>query len=253
MPQHGQPYRIPGGDIAYQGKHHWDTQKKLMRQNLMEGGVTAEEADKLVAKIVVLTRNSGNIPRGHPDENIPGEAPEDDIIQAQQGYGGPPMPSLPNVEEEEDLRAGVGMGGEMLGDEPPASRSMASQFFGPPSSPRIEEPSLMSSVFDNADAVDSILGMGELDRQMATAEGLRDKEGPQGRGGIGTRNIYVAANPLSHIASGVSKYRAKKDIKRLAIEQKDARKALISILRNKDEDEVKEAPMMNLPSTGGMI
>ncbi len=79
--------------------------------------------------------------------------------------------------------------------------------------------------------------MGDLDRQMATAEGLRDKEGPQGRGGIGTRNIYVAANPLSHIASGVSKYRAKKDITRLADEQKDARKALIDLLRgNKDEE-----------------
>jgi hypothetical protein len=55
-------------------------------------------------------------------------------------------------------------------------------------------------------------------------------------------NTYVAASPLSHLASGVEKYRAKKDIKRLREEEKEGNRTMLELLRGaekkveKDED-----------------
>lgn len=44
--------------------------------------------------------------------------------------------------------------------------------------------------------------------QAATAKALRGKAGPEGRS---HGDVYVAANPLEHIASGIEKYRAGED------------------------------------------
>jgi len=205
----------------YEGNYHWNKQKEAMLNSLLQQGVPMDRAQAQVAKIAQIQADAGNIPAGHPDSIS-------DVMQASVGVPEPPAqlsgPSTPSVPPPPQASGPMG---------PPATAQQAPSIAAP-SSPGIAEPSAgMGSVFDNADAVDSILGMGGIDRQMAQAEALRDKAGPQGRGGLGTRNTYVAANPLEHISSGVEKYRAKKDIKRLDVESKDARKALIELLRNR--------------------
>lgn len=50
----------------------------------------------------------------------------------------------------------------------------------------------------------------ELRRQMSRADAIRGQQGPQGATAGG---IYVAANPLQHLAHGINQYRAGKDYK----------------------------------------
>lgn len=50
----------------------------------------------------------------------------------------------------------------------------------------------------------------ELRRQMQRADALRSQQGPQGATAGG---IYVAANPLEHLAHGIGQYRANRDYK----------------------------------------
>jgi hypothetical protein len=84
------------------------------------------------------------------------------------------------------------------------------------------------------EGMDSLMGMSGIDEQRAHAQALRDAEGPKGIGGIGRMNTYVAASPLSHLASGVSKYRAKKDLKKLRGKEDEGNRTLIDALfRNK--------------------
>ena len=100
---------------------------------------------------------------------------------------------------------------------------------GPPSSP----PAAGSqSIYDRLgpEGLETLLGQKSLDDQMSQAAALRDAEGPEG---MYTKNMYVAANPLSHLASGVEKYRARKDVKRLRDEEKEGLKVVIDMLRNK--------------------
>lgn len=52
----------------------------------------------------------------------------------------------------------------------------------------------------------------DIKQQMATAQGIRDREGPQGRG---MGRIYQAANPLEHIADFMQKRKAAGEIKDL--------------------------------------
>ena len=59
--------------------------------------------------------------------------------------------------------------------------------------------------------------MTENSRQMALAEGLRDRPAPEGRE---AGRAYVAANPLEHLSAGIDKYRAIKDLKNLKGERK---------------------------------
>lgn len=100
----------------------------------------------------------------------------------------------------------------------------------PPSPAQAPEAGSPTSIFDNPDAVDSVLGMGELNRQMAQAEALRDSSGPEGRY-VANGKIYVAGNPLEHLSTGLKRYKGHKDTKRIATEQQDAKKALIDLLR----------------------
>ena len=103
---------------------------------------------------------------------------------------------------------------------------------GPPQTPGIAPPPQAGydSPFNNPEAVSSILGMGELNRQMSTAEGLRDTEGASGRYTSGGR-MFTQANPLEHLAVGLRRYKGGKDTKRIAGEQKDAKQAFIDLLR----------------------
>lgn len=50
----------------------------------------------------------------------------------------------------------------------------------------------------------------DLGAQMVQAQALRDAPGPEGTRAGG---MYIAASPLEHLTSGVSKYRAGKDLK----------------------------------------
>tara|TARA_R110000824_G_scaffold175624_1_gene354288 strand:- start:6518 stop:6979 length:462 start_codon:yes stop_codon:yes gene_type:complete len=52
---------------------------------------------------------------------------------------------------------------------------------------------------------------GTLGGQLATAEALRTAPGPEGRR---TRGGYVAASGLEHLASGIGKYQANKEVKK---------------------------------------
>tara|TARA_R110002051_G_scaffold325625_1_gene429512 strand:- start:18600 stop:19052 length:453 start_codon:yes stop_codon:yes gene_type:complete len=52
---------------------------------------------------------------------------------------------------------------------------------------------------------------GTLEGQLATAEALRTAPGPEGRE---TRGGYVAASGLEHLASGIGKYQANKEVKK---------------------------------------
>ena len=152
-----------------------------------------------------------------------------DTLSAQEGYGGPPQP---DIGADPGYRAGVGPGGEMLGDlapgEPDPTMMAGAPEAGAGTGASEGAPSAGFYDVMGADGMEQLLGMRALDSQISHAESLRDKEGPQG---MHTRATYVAANPLSHLASGVEKYRAKKDVKRLRGEEKDSLREISRILR----------------------
>jgi small-conductance mechanosensitive channel len=58
----------------------------------------------------------------------------------------------------------------------------------------------------------------ELASQMKQAQALRSRQAPQGRE-VG--NVYVAANPLEHLASGIERYKAGKQVKELQAQSAD--------------------------------
>ncbi len=100
-------------------------------------------------------------------------------------------------------------------------------------------PGAGESIYDRLgpEGLEMLLAQGGIDEQRDQAMLLRNQEGPQGIGGIGRMNTYVAANPLAHLASGVEKHRAKKDIKRLREEEKEGNRTIIDLLRDKLSDE----------------
>lgn len=105
------------------------------------------------------------------------------------------------------------------------------------SSPSSEAPgSSPPSIFDNPEAVEAVLGMGGRNREMDYAEGMRSMEQPGGRY-VSNGRVYVASNPLEHIAPVVGKYKGTKKIKELEKEQMGAKQAIIDALREKKDDE----------------
>jgi len=61
--------------------------------------------------------------------------------------------------------------------------------------------------------------MSTAESDMTRADAVRQGEGPRGRYAGG---MYVAANPLEHIASGMQKYQANKDFKTAQTARGDA-------------------------------
>ena len=59
---------------------------------------------------------------------------------------------------------------------------------------------------------------GMLGEQMEMANQLRNAEGPQGRE---TRGGYTAANPLEHLASGMQRVKAAKDLEQYKARQQE--------------------------------
>lgn len=71
--------------------------------------------------------------------------------------------------------------------------------------------------------IDAILGLGtgedqaaQLEQQLAVAQGIRGRSGPEGRGYGG---IYTAASPLEHAAYAWQGIQAGKDAEKLNAEQ----------------------------------
>lgn len=99
----------------------------------------------------------------------------------------------------------------------------------PAATPEEEQADLLTRL--GPEGLEMLLDQGGIDEQREQAMYLRNKEGPQGVRGIGRMNTYVAANPLAHLTSGVEKYRAKNDIKRLRGEEKEGNRTIIDLLR----------------------
>lgn len=60
----------------------------------------------------------------------------------------------------------------------------------------------------------------DMDLQMIQAQKLRNTESPQGQ--LAGR-VYVAANPLEHLAAGIDKYQGAKQMKKLYGQNRDMR------------------------------
>lgn len=84
----------------------------------------------------------------------------------------------------------------------------------------------------------------QLEKDMARATALRDKEGPRGRH---TRNnIFRAANPLEHLASGIDKYQGRQDVASAKEDQERIR-----ALRGEEWPAMMAAQFQGAPTTEG--
>lgn len=94
--------------------------------------------------------------------------------------------------------------------------------------------------------LNAILGLGtaederaQLEQQMAVAQGLRSRQGPEGRGYGG---IYTAASPLEHATHAWQGIKAGQEAEKLSAEQKalmeretDARKRFFEAMMLKQQ------------------
>lgn len=78
-------------------------------------------------------------------------------------------------------------------------------------------------------------GMGDLGKQRAAAEAMRDTADAEGRT-VNRGRTFVAASPLEHLVVGAKRYKGKKDVKKIGEKQTKGRKSLIDLLRNKEDD-----------------
>ena len=130
---------------------------------------------------------------------------------------------------------------EVRGDPQAADPMVSDQAAGdvspsstdPAATPEAEQMGLLERL--GPEGFEILLNQGGIDEQRDQAMYLRNKEGPQGLSGVGRMNTFVAANPLAHLASGVEKHRAKKDIKRLRDEEKEGNRTMLELLRNADK------------------
>lgn len=82
-----------------------------------------------------------------------------------------------------------------------------------------------------------IAGMGDLDRQLAMAEQLRDTPALEGRY-INQGRTYVADSPIAHAVRGARIHVGRKRAKRIGEEQTAGRRTIIDLLRNRREPEI---------------
>lgn len=156
--------------------------------------------------------------------------PAADVLQAQENPGMPITP--PTMPQVEQTAPQVAAKPPSVAPAPTPAEQQAQSSPSPEPAPGSAPPSIL----DNPEAVDAVLGMGGRNREMDYAEGMRSMDQPGGRYVSGGR-VYVASNPLEHIAPVVGKYKGTKMIKGLEKEQTAAKKALIDALREKKEDE----------------
>lgn len=89
---------------------------------------------------------------------------------------------------------------------------------------------------------DQFAGMGDLDRQMQVAEGLRGTADAEGQT-VNNGRTFVAANPLEHAVVGAKRWKGAKDAKRLGGEQTKGRRSFVDLLRNKGKTPLKDTLM----------
>ena len=203
-------------------------QVMMMEQKLLGQGVPPEDIPKYMAQVKQAEGLKSKMAMTDGLPIGPG-----DTLTAQQNPAYPVQsPQMPaQAAQVSDQAAGA------VSPSSPA----------PAATPEAQQASMWDRL--GADGMETLLNQGGIDEQRTQAEYLRNKEGPTGIGGIGRMNTYVAANPLSHLASGVEKYRAKKDIKRLREEEKAGNRTIIEILRNA-EKKVDEEPDPEGPGFG---
>ena len=197
-------------------------QDMLMRQKLIAQGVPPEQIDQIMAQIKQAESLKEKIAMA---EGLP--IGSSDTLSALDNEAVPiAEPEIPQVVDGGAPAAGAGTAASTSPSSAPAAGST-------------------ESIYDRLgpEGLEMLLNQGSIDDQMAQAQYLRNKEGPKGLSGIGKHNSYVAANPLSHLVSGIEKYRAKKDIKRLREEEKEGNRTIIDLLRGaiSDDDEEDDA------------
>jgi len=82
-----------------------------------------------------------------------------------------------------------------------------------------------------------IAGMGDLDRQMAQAEAMRDTAALEGRY-VNQGRTYVADSPLAHAVRGAKIFKGAKGAKRIGEEQTAGRRTVIDLLRNRNRNPI---------------
>ncbi len=82
------------------------------------------------------------------------------------------------------------------------------------------------------DQLGQLSGMGDLDRQMAQAEAMRDTAALEGRY-VNQGRTYVADSPLAHAVRGAKIFKGQKGAKRIGGEQTEGRRTVIDLLRNR--------------------
>jgi hypothetical protein len=209
---------------ALSGRGEWwespVLQDELMKQKLIQQGRSPEEIDQIMAQVKLA-------------EGLKAKSDMTDPIAPMDTLTAQDNPALPVAPPQAPAQAPPQVSDQAAGAVSPSSPA-------PAATPEERQASLMDRL--GPEGLELLLNQGGIDEQREQAMYLRNKEGPQGLRGIGRMNTYVAASPLSHLASGVEKYRAKKDIKRLREEEKEGNRTMLELLRGaekkveKDED-----------------
>lgn len=182
--------------------------------------------------------------RGNPNQRIP--------MQQRASMGGMPMPESPMPSATPVAQsAPVAPAGpvnpqqvRVAGASPMGSpKPQAPGVAGPPMTPQgppmppqgPPSPSRPApGVFDSLDdeTAQSLMGLGDKERQMKYAEMLRDQDAPLGMH-VNQGRTYVAGNPLAHAASAYGKFKGKRDADRIGGEQTEGRMKILDLLRGR--------------------
>ena len=139
---------------------------------------------------------------------------------APPNLGPGPGAALPGAMGQPTGPAGTG-GGAGGGMAPTAKPPLAGAE-GPP------------SIYEgmSEEQLSQMAGMGDLDRQLAQAETMRDQENLKGRY-INPGRTYVGDSPIAHAVRGWGIYKGRKEAERLGGEQTEGRRTFIDLLRNR--------------------
>jgi len=199
----------------------WDSptiQDQLVRQELISKGVPANMIEGIMRQVAQAKGLKDKQSLGSDLSAIMNPIGPEDTLQAQENMAFDPSIPDPSMPAQVSDQA--------AGDVSPSSTD-------PAATPEAEQMGLLERL--GPEGFEILLNQGGIDEQRDQAMYLRNKEGPQGLSGVGRMNTFVAANPLAHLASGVEKHRAKKDIKRLRDEEKEGNRTMLELLRNADK------------------
>lgn len=188
------------------------------------------------------TASTGGAAR--PTAPPPAAPPVDPLEQLEVAYGNATphgrrvlrSPSSGKIYDQEWLAGQIrkyeaekGLGAQGAPATPPAAS------VGPPEPTQVppEPPSAGSkSMLETTDpaVLQQILGLGDLERQLAFAEKMRDQENPSGRY-VSNGRIYVAGSPLEHGVAAFQKFRGKRQADQIGKDQIAGRSRILDILK----------------------